>query len=156
MTGSTASSTPSVVVGDPYPNYYETAYAQLISSYGDLVKKVMDQNTKLEEQMVEYTNLHSTDYQKSIYENESTAYLKNTYTTMLYIFYFVVGITLIYGFYKGVFSLKTPGYLMLMVFLIVFPYIIFTIESILYSLIKYVWDILTENVFPNVYLENDY
>jgi len=145
-----------IVFGDPNPNYYETAYAQLISSYGDLVKKVMDQNLKLEQQMADYDNQHSTDYQKSVYENESTEKIKKVYGTMFYVFYAFVGITILYGLYKGVFSLKTPAYLIAVIFLLIFPFVIYSVEEIGYSIIKYVWDLVTENVYSNVYLQGDY
>lgn len=145
-----------VVTGDPYPNYYETAYAQLISSYGDLVKKVMDQNLKLEEQMADYDNQHSTDYQKSVYEIESIDQLKKIYGTMFYVFYAFVGITILYGLYKGVFSLKTPAYLIAVIFLLIFPFVVYSLEEIGYSIIKYVWDLVNENVYSNVFLQGDY
>ena len=140
------------VYGDPDPNFYQTAYGQLISSYGDLVKKVMDQNDKIDEQISEYENIHSTDYQKSVYESGSTEYLHTIYVYLFYIYYAIVLIVVLFGLYKGAFSFAAPFTLLVTLCLIIFPFVIYYIEQQIYSFLLYIWSLLTDNV----YLAGDY
>jgi len=156
MSETTHPPTPKTVLGDPDPNYYQTAYGQLISSYGDLVKKVLDQNDKIDRQIIEYEKLHSSDYQKSIYENESTYNLTIVYNYLFYVYYIVLLIVFIYGAFKGIYSLKNPLQLLLLIFLIIFPYVIYPIEEFFYFLFKYIWSFFTESVYSNIYLSGNY
>ena len=153
---STPEPTPETIYGDPDPNFYQTAYAQLISSYGDLVKKVMDQNDKIDEQITEYEQIHSTDYQKSVYESGSIQYLHTIYIYMFWIYYIVIGLVILYGLYKGAFSFAPPFNLVIVLFMVVFPFVIYSIEQLFYLLGKYIWDFFTENVYSNVYLSGNY
>lgn len=148
--------TPKTVLGDPDPNYYQTAYGQLISSYGDLVKKVLDQNDKIDRQIIEYEQLHSSDYQKSIYENESTYNLTIVYNYLFYIYYIVLLILFIYGAFKGIYSFNNPLQILFLIFLIIFPYVIYPIEELVYALFKYIWSFFTESVYSNIYLSGNY
>jgi hypothetical protein len=148
--------TPNTIFGDPDPNYYETAYGQLISSYGDLVKKVLDQNNKIDEQIQEYEKMHSSDYQKSIYENQSTYNLHVVYNYLFYTYYLCLVIVFIYGFFKGAWSFAKPEKLIMFMILLVFPYVIYPIEKFVYMLGLYVWSFFTDNVYSNVYITENY
>ena len=138
------------IFGDPAPNYYNTALAQLISTYTDLVNKVQTQNNKLDQEIQQFSQAHSTDYTKSLYENQSAEYLKRIYIYLFYIYcFFVLIVIFIMIFNKKIFELNN---ILLAVFLILFPFIIYPFEQFVYSFIMYIYKFLTEQVFSNIYL----
>ena len=79
-----------IIYGDGPPNYYNTALAQLISTYTDLVNKVQTQNNNLDYDIKKYSQDHSVDYKKSFYENQSIEYLKGIYIYLFYIYFFLI------------------------------------------------------------------
>jgi hypothetical protein len=137
-------------MGDPYPNFYSTAYAQLISTYKDLVNKVQTQNDQLDKQILQYNQDHSVDYKMSFYENQSIEYLKNIYMYLFYLYGFFV---LILGFifmFKGVFF--KPYNITILITLLLFPFLIYPLEQFLYSIWIYIYSFLTDQAFSNIYL----
>jgi len=143
-----------IIYGDPQPNYYNTALAQLISTYTDLVNKVQTQNQNIDKQIQQYSQEHSTDYKKSFYENQSTEYLKNIYIYLFYIYALFILIIIFILVFNG--KLTDFYMILLVVGLIVFPFIIYPIEQFLYTFFKYIYDFFTEQVFSNVYMNGAY
>ena len=138
------------IYGDPAPNYYNTALSQLISTYTDLVNKVQTQNNQLDQEIQKFSQAHSTDYTKSLYENQSAEYLKSIYVYLFYIYcFFVLIVIFIMIFNKKIFELNN---ILLAVFLVLFPFIIYPFEQFVYSFIMYIYKFLTEQVFSNTYL----
>lgn len=144
------------VLGDPYPNYYEPAYDQLLSSYGDLANKVKEQNRIIDKQIDEYKKIHSIDYQKSVYENESTQKISVVYKYLFYIYYILLLVLFVYALVKGLISFKNPVHIILLALSIGFPYIIFTIEKAIYMFFNYIWSLFTDNVYSDIYLSTEY
>jgi len=142
----------SIIYGDPAPNYYNTALAQLISTYTDLVNKVQVQNEELDKEIEGYSQEHSTDYTKSFYENQSIEYLKNIYVYLFYIYFFFVLIVIFIMIFKNtIFEMNNS---ILVIVLILLPFIIYPIEQFIYSFVLYIYKFFTDQVFTNVYTSN--
>ena len=133
------------IYGDPLPNYYNTALAQLISTYTDLVNKVQTQNQNIDKQIQQFSQDHSTDYKKSFYENQSTEYLKNIYIYLFYIYAFLVLIIFFILLFNG--KLFDFYMILLIVFLVLFPFIIYPIDHFLY-----IFTIFLQNKFFLMYI----
>ena len=142
-----------VIYGDPSPNYYSTALAQLISTYTDLVNKVQTQNNELDKEIQNFSQMHSTDYTKSLYENQSTEYLNNIYIYLFYIYAFLTLIVIFIMIFKK--KIMEINYAILAILLILFPFFIYPVEKFIYSFLVYIYKIFTGQVFTNVYI-NDY
>lgn len=136
--------------GDPDPNYYAVAHGQLLASYSDLLKKVQDQNAKLDEQIKRKSQDHSTDYKKAFYENESAEYLRTIYTYLLYIYIFFAVIVIMLMIFTG--QIIQPRMLILAILLILFPYFIYPLENILYTTFMWIYSLIMDKVFKNPYL----
>jgi hypothetical protein len=134
----------------------QTAYDQLLSGYGDLVNKVTEQNNTLDKQINEYKKIHSSDYQKSVYENESTQKLSIIYKYLFYIYYILLLVLFVYALVKGVISFQNPVHIILLALFIGFPYIIFPIEEVIYIFFNYIWSLFTDNVYSDIYLSTEY
>ena len=144
---------PPIIYGDPSPNYYDTALSQLISTYTDLVNKVQTQNNKLDQEIQNFSQMHSTDYTKSLYENQSTVYLNNIYVYLFYIYAFLTLIVIFIMIFKK--KIMEINYTILAILLILFPFFIYPVEKFIYSFFLYIYKIFTGQVFTNVYI-NDY
>jgi hypothetical protein len=145
---------PGQIYGDPNPNYYNTALAQLISTYTDLVNKVQTQNNNIDQETQKFSQDHSTDYKKSFYENQSIEYLQNIYIYLFYIYLFFVLIIIFILIFNG--KIYNFNMLALVVGLIIFPFYIYPLEQLLYLFFMYIYNFLTEQVFPNVYITTAY
>lgn len=145
---------PPIIYGDPAPNFYNTALAQLISTYTDLVDKVQTQNYNLNYEIEKYSQDHSVDYKKSFYENQSIDYLKSIYIYLFYIYFFLICIIIFILALNG--KLYKMDMIALACGLIIFPFIIYPLEQFVYSLLLYIYNFFTEQVFTNVYMNTDY
>jgi len=145
---------PPTIFGDPAPNYYNTALAQLISTYTDLVNKVQTQNNNLDYDIKNYSQDHSADYKKSFYENQSIEYLKSIYVYLFYIYYFLIAIIIfILVLNRKIYKLDM---ILLALGLVIFPFIVYPLEQFIYSLLLYIYNFFTEQIFTNVYINTDY
>lgn len=144
----------STIYGDPAPNYYNTALAQLISTYTDLVNKVNTQNYNLDYNIKKYSQDHSVDYKKSFYENQSIEYLISIYKYLFFFYFFLICIILfILGLNGKLYKLDS---ILLAAGLLIFPFIVYPVEQFIYSMYLYIYKYFTEQVFTNVYLNTDY
>ena len=146
--------TASIIYGDGAPNYYNTALAQLISTYTDLVNKVKNQNNNLDYDIQKYSQDHSVDYKKSFYENQSIDYLKSIYIYLFYIYFFLILIIIFILLLNG--KLFKIDMALMTILLICFPFLIFPLEQFIYSIFLYFYDFFTESVFSNVYITGNY
>ena len=145
---------PSIIYGDGPPNYYNTALAQLISTYTDLVNKVQIQNNNLDYDIKKYSQDHSVDYKKSFYENQSIENLKSIYIYLFYIYFFLIfTIIFILLLNRKIFKIDM---IILTIVLIVFPFFIYPLEQFIYSIFLYFYDFFTESIFSNVYITGNY
>lgn len=108
---------------------------------------IVNQNSQLDYETQKYKNIYSTDQQKSNYQSQQLDIL-NTWNSYLFIIYYVFVLILCYFLYysKTLFIYMKVSILLS---LLLYPFIINTIETNLYNAIRYTFAIINGNVYTN-------
>jgi hypothetical protein len=132
-------------MGDVHLSDSKTIRDVLMSSYSDLVQKVNQQNDEIDAQTNMYQQQHSTDYKKSVYESESTAYLQIWYNYLFYIYYFIVLILFFYILMNG--TLLETKHIIIIVVLFLFPFFIGPLEEVVLYIFSYVASFFAQDIY---------
>ena len=121
------------------------ADCQLIHNlYRNINSNLEDQNKKLDSQFKKVSEVYSTDYQKSNYQNannESYQYMNNILFGIYYILVFAIAFIVI----KSDTSRATKA--LIVSAFVVYPFVINNIVILLYGMLKYIYAILTNTVY---------
>jgi hypothetical protein len=108
---------------------------------------IVNQNSQLDYETQKYKNIYSTDQQKSNYQSQQLDVL-NTWNSYLFIIYYVFVLILCYFLYYSN-TLLNYMKVSILLSLLLYPFIINTIETNLYNAIRYTFSIINGNVYTN-------
>jgi hypothetical protein len=108
---------------------------------------IVNQNSQLDYETQKYKNIYSTDQQKSNYQSQQLDVL-NTWNSYLFIIYYVFVLILCYFLYYSN-TLLNYMKVSILLSLLLYPFIINTIETNLYNAIRYTFAIINGNVYTN-------
>jgi hypothetical protein len=108
---------------------------------------IVNQNSQLDYETQKYKNIYSTDQQKSNYQSQHLDVL-NTWNGYLFIIYYVFVLILCYFLYYSN-TLLNYMKVSIVLSLLIYPFIINTIETNLYNAIRYTFSIINGNVYTN-------
>jgi hypothetical protein len=111
------------------------------------LSKIDTFNSQLEDKLRDINP--NTNYQKSNYQHQTIQWLLSIYTYLFWI-YIAVGIGL-----SGCIFLYTPfnNYtkIFFILLILLFPYYILKVEQYLYSVLSFIYSLLTSTIYTNVY-----
>jgi hypothetical protein len=108
---------------------------------------IVNQNSQLDYETQKYKNIYSTDQQKSNYQSQQLDVM-NTWNSYLFIIYYVFVLILCYFLYYSK-TLLIYMKVSILLSLLLYPFIINTIETNLYNAIRYTFAIINGNVYTN-------
>ncbi len=112
--------------------------------YNNINDSLVEQNTKLENQIKKVGEVYSTDYQKSNYQTTNVMYYKFLNNILFWVYYMLVFIILIILIQSNI--SRAMKVLVAGAF-IVYPLIINNIEILLYGVLKYIYAMLSGTVY---------
>ena len=116
----------------------------LHSLYENINSNLENQNQKLSDQIKKVSEIHSTDYQKTNYQNTNVVSYKFA-NNILFWSYWLFVIIIIYIVFK---SEMTRAIKALVIGLfIAYPFLINNIEILLYELLKYMYAMVSNTVY---------
>jgi lipopolysaccharide export LptBFGC system permease protein LptF len=129
-------------------NKIRTFQMQTLNNYTTLYNKVKAENDRLENTYNKIKNEHSADAQKSKYIGLSEQILKTVYTYAFWI-YMILAVVLCILIYNKPLSpmMKT----ILIIVIIGFPFYIYLIENVTYTVCIYLYNIMVSTVYNNGY-----
>jgi hypothetical protein len=125
-----------------------TFQLQTLHNYTTLYNKVKAENDRLENTYNKINNEHSADAQKSKYIGLSEQILKTIYTYSFWV-YILLAIVLCVLIYYKPFSLVIKT--VFIIIIIGFPFYIYFIENLTYSICIYLYNIMVSTVYNNGY-----
>lgn len=130
----------------------KTYQEQVLKNYAALLDKVNDENDRLKITFDKNKNNHSADAQHSKYVTLSQQILKTVYTYSFWI-YMVLSVVLAIFIYYKPFSIFMKLFFFAIIF--VFPYYIFYIQNLIYTIVMYLYHIVRSKVYNNGFLNTN-
>jgi len=134
-------------------NIFDKLTDKTSANINDLKKQVDAQNQQIEKQIFNNkSDSNETTYVKSEYQYIEINKLKGQNKILLSIYYiFVVILGVIMAVYS---SLPIPAKFGVFVGLLVYPFVIYYIEIVIYIFLKYMYSLVSTSKFSNVYIHN--
>ncbi len=124
----------------------KTYQEQVLKNYTELYNKVKSENDRLKLAYDKNKNNHSADAQHSKYVTLSQQIIKTVYTYSFWI-YMVLSLVLAVFIYYKPFSIFMKLFFFAIIF--VFPYYIFYIQNLIYTIVMYLYHIIRSKVYNN-------
>ena len=116
----------------------------IYSLYRNINNNLEDQNKKLDSQFKKVSEVYSTDYQKSNYQNANVMYYKFINNIFFWVYYILVAaVTFIVVKAEMSRAIKVA----IVSAFVVYPFVINNIEILLYGLLKYIYAFVTGTVY---------
>ena len=129
---------------DVYCNTGDTDCQLIYNLYRNINSNLEDQNKKLDAQFKKVSEVYSTDYQKSNYQNANVMYYKFWNNILFWVYYLLVlAIIVIAVKSDASLAIKTA----IIGSFVVYPFLINNIQIILYGMLKYIYAIVTGTVY---------
>jgi len=140
---SSQSATP-VSPTDSYCNAGDTDCQLIYNLYKNINSNLEDQNKKLDDQFKKVSEVYSTDYQKSNYQNANIAYYKFVNNILFGVYYILVAI-IAFIVVKSDASRAIKA--LIIGTFVIYPFLINNLQIILYGMLKYIYAIVTGTVY---------
>lgn len=134
----------SVSPTDSYCNAGDTDCQLIYNLYKNINSNLEDQNKKLDDQFKKVSEVYSTDYQKSNYQNANIAYYKFVNNILFGVYYILVAI-IAFIVVKSDASRAIKA--LIIGTFVIYPFLINNLQIILYGMLKYIYAIVTGTVY---------
>ena len=124
-----------------------------VHAYAELSSAVNQQNAILERAIQDYKGNHATEYRNAMYETESTDGVNTSYMIAFWVYYILaVVLTLVLFLYNLPSSMSIR--VLIVIILAIFPFIVYSLEKMIYLLLKYIYSLVTSTVYTtDIYLQ---